>query len=535
MSSVKSVKRILRDLDELKKEPIDGISIHILDSSNLFELHANILISEGIYKDTLLHVYIHLPNDYPETAPAMNIAKGIPFGHKFHEHVFEDPTNGATICNDMLTNFASFFDSVDGRKKVAATGWSPGCTLKALLMQMTVFFSYPDLPKSCIPTNIEINKMKEDLAQFECVCGHKTILPFPPITFNSSNSPTMQNREINKDPKLEYNKMRLLCGASKTNVIDDDIIIGYPIMVQKTKFGRFTFTPFIEPLSYDSYNDSLKKNKKISVLGNQYTHWLPCYLNKEHFAKCSTVVEQCINNIKYGSAKPNFNPLDALEILSLLMNQTVVSIFNGLVHDSHNLIEGFCHFLQLLLHFMEKYDLIKHELIGEINEFKKNPIMRTKQYVPDIGVFIMKIFLAKYDYNTIKSSLIQEYFARQIFWMDKNHKTNFKEVNRDKRLNDSFNDSSTSNKLYMFLYELFTTCITDSMLKEFDENYGLPDQKIIDDLKNKIKIIKNNINNYTDFANVVQLNDILTDKETIYNILNNAVKLSNTQGYTKNI
>jgi len=45
----KAIKRITSDLDELIKEPVYGISI---------------LIQQGIYKDMLIHVIIHLSQDY---------------------------------------------------------------------------------------------------------------------------------------------------------------------------------------------------------------------------------------------------------------------------------------------------------------------------------------------------------------------------------------------------------------------------------------------------------------------------------------
>src|SRR5258708_5207445 len=101
-----TIKRILKDLKELEKEPVNGISLCVPDDKDLFTLHANILVSEGPYTGFLIHTIIHLPNDYPVTGPAMNIHKNIGFDHKFHEHVLgDDQGYGYTICNDMLTNF----------------------------------------------------------------------------------------------------------------------------------------------------------------------------------------------------------------------------------------------------------------------------------------------------------------------------------------------------------------------------------------------------------------------------------------------
>ena len=58
----KALKRIKKDLNELLNNPLNGVSITIPDENNLFELHGNILISDGIY----LHTFIHIPPEYPE-------------------------------------------------------------------------------------------------------------------------------------------------------------------------------------------------------------------------------------------------------------------------------------------------------------------------------------------------------------------------------------------------------------------------------------------------------------------------------------
>ena len=145
----------------------------------------------------------------------------------------------------------------------------------------------------------------------------------------------------------------------------------------------------------------------------------------------------------------------------------------------------------------------------------------------------MKIFLIKYPYNDIKQCLLEEYFARQVFWMNKDYKLNHKESNRDTRLNDTFKASSVSNRLYVFLYELFTSLITDEMLNKLDHNYGLPSNDVIEELKKKINMIKNDLTNYYQFAKMTNLLDILINPPTTFDFLNKAVKISNNNGYTK--
>lgn len=518
---MKSMKRVMKDLKELEESPVPGVSVSVPDETNLFELHGNILISEGLYKGILLHTSIHIPKEYPEVGPAMHIAKGIRFDHRFHEHVLGDEGHGNTICNDMLTNFKWFF----GEKPSVASGWTSGCTLKALLVQMTVFFSDPDLPTHCLPSIETIEGLKKELEAYTCVCGHSTLNPHPPIN-------NIVKEEVKVDERVEYIKNRLMCGASRTNIVHDDIILGYPIQCTKTKFNKLMLTCYIEPISHESYLDEHKKHGPymVSTYGHQYNHWLPLYINKDHYAKSKKLVQEHLMKIKYESVT-KFNPLDACEVMCLLMNQTMIAIFNGSVHDSQNLIEGYCHLLQLMFHLMEEYPEIKLTIEKEIKGFQMGHTNKTS--VPDIGVFMMKLFLIGHPYDTLKKDLLREYFARQVFWMNKDFKLNHRESIMPKRLAETFKASAVSNRLYMFLYVLFTSLVSTKMLQVLDDNFGLPPQSIIDELKQKINHVKEKVANYYEFAKLTNLLDVLASEQVTFKLLNNAVARSNEEGYTK--
>lgn len=77
----KSIRRIYRDLDEIFSSPIEGLGVCIPNSNNPFELRANILILDGIYKEVMLHLIISLPENYPINAPKIIIAPGHGFNH----------------------------------------------------------------------------------------------------------------------------------------------------------------------------------------------------------------------------------------------------------------------------------------------------------------------------------------------------------------------------------------------------------------------------------------------------------------------
>lgn len=166
--AAKTLKRIMSDLKENDELPIEGIQLYLTDrkasegeEDNLFTIHCDIDIKHGIYAGIKIHTILQIPPKYPFTAPAMNIAPKFPFDHQHHEHVL-----GTSICNDMLSNYAWFFERSD--KPKVASGWSNGYTLNVILSQMQIFFADPDYPKELLPSENEIESLRKFAKSFKC-------------------------------------------------------------------------------------------------------------------------------------------------------------------------------------------------------------------------------------------------------------------------------------------------------------------------------------------------------------------------------
>jgi hypothetical protein len=66
-----AIKRIYRDLKENTENQIDGIQVFIPDNDDLFNLHCDVQILNGPYKDIIIHSVLHLPENYPVIGPSM--------------------------------------------------------------------------------------------------------------------------------------------------------------------------------------------------------------------------------------------------------------------------------------------------------------------------------------------------------------------------------------------------------------------------------------------------------------------------------
>lgn len=50
------------------------------------------MINDGPYRGIMIHLVLHIPDDYPLTGPDGNIAPGLEFNSPYHAHIHNDYT-----------------------------------------------------------------------------------------------------------------------------------------------------------------------------------------------------------------------------------------------------------------------------------------------------------------------------------------------------------------------------------------------------------------------------------------------------------
>ncbi|CAF1278267.1 unnamed protein product [Rotaria sordida] len=389
-----ATKRIIRDLKDLDNVPIPGLGVCCPDESNPFLLHCNVLINDGPYHGIMIHLVLHIPEDYPLTGPAGNIAPGLEFDSRYHAHIHEDH--------------------------------SPGYTLSTALLQIVTFFADPDLRFT--PSSSSIDRLWNMVKNFTCeTCGHSYAKPNPVIvdyTETTSNKQQAEEERLKSERELIE---KLTCGVTKQNVIEDNICLGYPILFKRNNYNRLSPEIILELISYDAYVAEIQKSggdkldfyenfKFRSVTGADYNYWLPLYINPKHFQQGQMIIQNSISVIYNGNAqgveKYDFVPHMALDVLTNLMNKSAVRLFNGELFESKRAIEAYCHLLRLLMHFIDIYP--------ELEDFITGLSYRNKKVVPDMGEFLIKIALSKkYTFDDVKTCVYEECFARQIYWIQR--------------------------------------------------------------------------------------------------------------------
>ncbi|CAF4775500.1 unnamed protein product [Rotaria sp. Silwood1] len=442
-----ATKRIMRDLKDLDKVPVPGLGVCCPDESNPFLLHCNVLINDGPYRGIMIHLILHIPEDYPLTGPAGNIAPGLEFDARYHAHIHED--------------------------------------------HRTCGHSY-DKANPAVVSYTEIMSDK-----------HQT------------QKETMSKKEEER-LKLERERLelkrelieRLTCGVTKQNVIENNICLGYPLLIKRDSYGRLWPELILELISYDAYVAEIQKSggQKLyfyehsrfrSVTGKDYNHWLPLYIYPKHFLQGRIIIQNGIsviyNGTAKGSKKYDFAPHMALSVLTTLMNKSAVRLFNGEMFESKQAIEAYCHLLRLLMHFIDIYPELEHKINRSVAAFITGLPGRNKKVVPDMGEFLIQIALStKYNFNDVKRYVYEECFARQIYWIQR--------------------DNAIQNL-------------------RLDRLYGFPPAAIVEKFQQRLKVIKS-IDRYSVLIQAIRLNATIKSPEDMVCLIKRSVDVSNQQGYT---
>ena len=190
-----SLKRISKDIQEITKNPVEGIGI-IQYESDFFKYIVNIKLLYGVYKGFCLQLLLTFSDSYPTKPPKILIFPGQNFDGSYHHHVFSDHDGFYKFCFDLLENDFMKTDEEN-------TGWNPSYTISSLLIQVQNFLCDPDLHHAIPDYLIKkfFESMKTYQRDFVDTDGknvtHTWDHPYPPMYFK----PEIKIEEKKEDKK----------------------------------------------------------------------------------------------------------------------------------------------------------------------------------------------------------------------------------------------------------------------------------------------------------------------------------------------
>jgi len=192
-----------------------------------------------------------------------------------------------------------------------------------------------------------------------------------------------------------------------------------------------------------------------------------------------------------------FKPILVFEVLPKIMNSMVVNVSKHKLHASVKALEGYIAFHRLIIYFVQFYP----ELLEHANTIVRNFIAagdnRTKQKVPDLGVFLTYLAITDYQWSDIAKKYMAESFTRHVRWIIQKYPELAKET-PDPEIDKNRNAKTllatvVSQRLLLFqLY--FLKHIgrppgksLDTIAKEYDATFGRPTnemkQKFLDGVR----------------------------------------------------
>jgi len=164
-----ALRRIQRDLDEIRRDPIDLVAAEPL-GSDPFVWHVNLRPSEGPLAGCVFHLTMRLPQDYPCSPPRIRFP-GVPS--------FRHPNRfGDWICLDILEGFCGARDDL--------SGWSSAYSVQTVLLQLASFLFELDKvpqdhggPSASRMTLADFQRVASETEAYRCQCGHCPGKPWP--------------------------------------------------------------------------------------------------------------------------------------------------------------------------------------------------------------------------------------------------------------------------------------------------------------------------------------------------------------------
>ena len=209
-----ALKRISKDIQEITKNPVEGIGI-IQYENDFLQYIVNIKLMNGVYKGFCLQLLLTFTESYPTNPPRILIFPGQNFDGRYHHHVFSADKGFYKFCFDLLQNDFMKTDEEN-------TGWNPSYTISSLLIQVQNFLCEPDLhheiPQIIIDQFFE--SMKTYSREFKDSEGqiviHTWENPYPKMYFKEEEEKKKKEKE-EEDKKKEDEK-----DENEKNEINED-------------------------------------------------------------------------------------------------------------------------------------------------------------------------------------------------------------------------------------------------------------------------------------------------------------------------
>jgi len=292
-----SMKRIEKDINEIRKHPIKGIGI-IQYENDFMKYVVNIQLLTGIYEGYCLQLLLTFTEYYPVKPPKILIFPNQSFDNSYHHHIFNDSEGFKKFCFDLLDN-----DFLNINEK--NTGWNPSYSISSLLLQVQNFLSDPDFGPYHITSDYKIkylfDSMKDYVKIFKNENGEEIVHtwdnPYPPIFgYEKGNNKIKEEKkgnikirdliDFNDSKDLIENLYNEMLSNKNSNNNNGNNLLNYSPNMS-------TFVPFLDLLKKET-KDDLINNEEIKIEEKKIIEEkeITSYIKEEIIIKIISKIEQ---------------------------------------------------------------------------------------------------------------------------------------------------------------------------------------------------------------------------------------------------
>uniref|UniRef100_A0A6B2KYC8 F-box domain-containing protein n=1 Tax=Arcella intermedia TaxID=1963864 RepID=A0A6B2KYC8_9EUKA len=283
------------------------------------------------------------------------------------------------------------------------------------------------------------------------------------------------------------------CFHTKSDFNED--VLGIPLEVSMnpvTEKIQYIYSSMDIISSEAFFKDKVRK----TVWKEDFTHFLPLYITKDHFGKAIKILEKTLVQLSPHWKTTKFHPAMAMEVIPKLMNTMVVLVCDKGVPVSDKVITGYCALHRLLIACIHHYPILQKAIDEKVNNFLSSETERHKKQCENLGDFWPLLSLSSIHWKKLVPLILRETFDRNVLWVCKEHAQLAdvgNTVPNNERLQKTFAAARVSLKLAMFhVYFLKSFRSKPSLVhiaQDYDQYYGLPSHKQRVDFQENIKKI----------------------------------------------
>lgn len=513
-----AVTRLIRDLKDLKEDPLIGASCEPLDN-NIMVWYGIVIGLEGTaYEGIPIRFTLEFGPEYPNKAPKCYFDVDIKYAGGLS---YKDVSGRFVVCLNIFGNL----DNVHTEWASQQEGWTPSYSVKTILLSMQALMLSDML--SSLPENIEAVRVGSK--NFKCsLTGHNGASPetwFPQVIMSGE---AFQTQAKKYDPYRDF-----YCCYVKKDSHADGAELGYGISVLNPRGGILSSPcEYLSKLAFDEGN-------RRSSTNVPFEYWLPICIDSNSLEIVMTRFIDCVEKIS--TALKFSGPIEqkVCKVCSSIMCSLVIEVMNkgNNLTANDKFINGYFAVYRLFL----EYSKINKKLVTLVNktlqDFKTKDKSRSKDVVPNIGEMLVALTVSTISWEDISDIFLLECDARNVFWYcvgNNRSPAQYRELispaytNQD-RVTKVFNATRTSQNFVMFqakFSEVAKSLTSDVM----DSNHGMAPNNLLVELKDTYRVVTS-IKNWNEYFHFLKLPNPTVGQRNQQLI--DAVNVSRKQGYTK--